>query len=949
MLKPTPMTQSPDGSQPSVDVSSDIQNSTVESKPTTNDSNVQQLLDVGPRGIKGASRRPRSSKSKPSTRAKGSNTTKKVTTATQADRPSSTKEQANQENTSQGSTTEHLLKKLSQRRSTARNQAGVDPDALPGHEPTSETSSQTSNVFFEANPGPQSEFLSASEREVLFGGAAGGGKVLLEHQSVLTPSGFKNCYDLLEGDVICDPTGGRQTIIQVHPWQTNEKWEVEFDDGTVYDTVAGHLWYYWVAGNGEKRAIVKTTEQMKTHMDSIKRNPIVPSCSSVDFDSRPYPSALPPYLLGVLLGDGCLVNNSISMTSHEDDWGHYQKTLDLPVEDLRVEDQTIRFVGKTRAKIVLALKDYGLSYIKSNCKFVPETYLWNSEEVRLGVLRGLMDTDGYRDPTRARAEFSTVSSKLAENVTFLARSLGYRVSTYEKIGSYKNKLNEKVNCQKAYRLYITGYDVDNIFSMPRKKAGIFGKQTGRRVVRVEKVGGIVKGRCITVSAKHSLYVSDDFVVTHNSYAMLADPIRDLANPHFSGILFRKSTEELRELRWKSQLLYPQVFPDIKWSERSQNWVMPNGGRLWMTYLDRDEDVLRYQGQAFNWIGFDELTQWGSPFAYNYMRSRLRTTSKTLNLYMRATTNPGNYGAWWVKKMFIDPAPYGHAFPATDIDTGEVLVFPDSHKRAGEPLFYRRFIPSRLQDNPYLWADGEYEANLLSLPEIQRKQLLDGSWDIIEGAAFSEWDRKIHVIEPFEVPSNWRRFRALDYGYTSFSGCVWFAVAPSGQLVVYRDLEVSKVHAWDLADLIKSIEVDADEDVSYGVLDFSIGAERGQRGPTLVEQLQRHNLRWRPADRGKGSRIAGKNMIHRMLQIDEFIGEPNLVFFNTCTACTSQLPVLPLDKTNSEDIDTKSRDHIYDAVRYGVMSRPRPSDPYGSNTFFSLKLPEWTPADEIFNY
>ena len=106
---------------------------------------------------------------------------------------------------------------------------------------------------------------------------------------------------------------------------------------------------------------------------------------------------------------------------------------------------------------------------------------------------------------------------------------------------------------------------------------------------------------------------------------------------FSGLLLRHTTEELRELIFKSQELYPKIWKGIKWSERKMQWVAPSGARLWMSYLDRDDDVLRYQGLAFSWIGFDELTQWASPFAWNYMRSRLRSTSPDLPVYMRATT------------------------------------------------------------------------------------------------------------------------------------------------------------------------------------------------------------------------------------------------------------------------------------------------------------------------
>jgi hypothetical protein len=88
--------------------------------------------------------------------------------------------------------------------------------------------------------------------------------------------------------------------------------------------------------------------------------------------------------------------------------------------------------------------------------------------------------------------------------------------------------------------------------------------------------------------------------------------------------------------------------------------------------------------------------------------------------MRATTNPGGRGHHWVKKMFIDPAPYNKAYDATDIETGEILRYPAGHSKAGRPLFKRRFIPARLSDNPYLSESGDYEAMLLSLPEQQRR-------------------------------------------------------------------------------------------------------------------------------------------------------------------------------------------------------------------------------------
>ena len=433
-----------------------------------------------------------------------------------------------------------------------------------------------------------------------------------------------------------------------------------------------------------------------------------------------------------------------------------------------------------------------------------------------------------------------------------------------------------------------------------------------------------------------------------SFAMLADPVRYFEHKKFSGLLLRRTTEELRELIRESKTLYPQVFTKAKWSERDKTWTFPSGAQLWMSYLDRDDDVLRYQGQAFTWIGFDELTQWPTPYAWDYMSSRLRTTSKDLSLSMRASTNPGGPGHWWVKKMFVDPSPPGKAFWATNLETGEPILDPDPQSSTyGQPLFKRKFIPASLKDNPYLTRDDNYRRQLLAMPEHQRKQLLYGDWDVAEGAAFTEWNREIHTCEPFDIPDSWVRFRACDYGYSSFSAVLWFAIEPKTETIyVYRELYVSKVLAVDLARQVLRLERD-DGGIRYGVLDSSLWDKRGDTGPSLAEQMIGVGCRWRPSDRSKGSRVAGKNEIHRRLQIDEFTEKPRLIFFNTCVNAISQLPLIPLDKKNPEDVDTTyAHDHIYDALRYGIMSRPRSHvwdfDEYSHQEGLNV-------SDEVFGY
>lgn len=430
-----------------------------------------------------------------------------------------------------------------------------------------------------------------------------------------------------------------------------------------------------------------------------------------------------------------------------------------------------------------------------------------------------------------------------------------------------------------------------------------------------------------------------------TYSMIADPMRFFEKKGFAGILFRRTNDELREVKWKTKELYPQIFPNAKWSEKDSEWRFSNGGRLWLTYLDRDDDLLRYQGQAFTWIGFDELTHWPTPYPWDYMRSRLRTTSNSdigkNELFMRGTTNPGGPGHGWVKKMFIDPAPPNKPFWAVDIETNEPMKDPET----GEFLFRRRFIPARLEDNPYLAEDGVYRRNLASLGDRRRKQLLEGSWDVADGAEFSEFNAKVHVIEPFEIPRDWTRFRSMDYGYSSHTAVHWFAINPkTEQLVVYRELYVSKKTGAELAKLI--LDLEKEERVSYGVLDSSVWHKRGE-GPSVAEVMISHGCRWRPSDRSAGSRVAGKDRLHELLKLDEITEQPGIVFFNTCRQIVTTLPIIPADPKGDDDIDKRFRDdHAYDSVRYGVMSRPR-SDYgyYNNNSSFSPSVS----VDNVFGY
>jgi hypothetical protein len=265
---------------------------------------------------------------------------------------------------------------------------------------------------------------------------------------------------------------------------------------------------------------------------------------------------------------------------------------------------------------------------------------------------------------------------------------------------------------------------------------------------------------------------------------------------------------------------------------------------------------------------------------------------------------------------------------------------------GNKIITRRFIPAKLQDNPYLTQTDDYYAMLASLPEVQRKQFLEGDWDAFEDSAFPEFSKATHVVDPFEVPKGWQRFRAADWGYSSPACVLWFAIDYDNNLWIYRELYTKKITADVFAR--KVLIAERDEYIRYGVLDASTWAKRGDIGPSIAETMIREGCRWRPSDRTPKSRISGKLEIHKRLKVSEDKKkEPGLRIFSTCRNLIRTFPLLPLDDSNPEDINTDVEDHAYDALRYGCMSRPIHTS--YAKRFNQPVKPQFIPADRMFGY
>lgn len=398
-----------------------------------------------------------------------------------------------------------------------------------------------------------------------------------------------------------------------------------------------------------------------------------------------------------------------------------------------------------------------------------------------------------------------------------------------------------------------------------------------------------------------------------SDCLLVDPMRFVTNPNFKGLLIRRTMPALREIISRAKQLYPKMYPGTKWKDQEKLFEFPSGAIIEFGYFDHIDDYDRYHGRQFSWVGIDEITQYPEQEYYDKIKSVARSTDPSLQPRIRCTCNPSGPGRVWVRDHF----------QVSDRDSNEPFFFNVETKN-GNVEVGRKYIMSTIYDNPTaVDNDPQYIAYLESLPEIQRRQWLMGDFEAAEGIAFDDFNKEIHVVAPFKIPNNWLKFRCIDWGFRSKAVCLWVAVDQDYNAYVYREYVTSGVHADIFARNVLDLEYE--DNISYGIIDGSVGDQRGITGPTIDEEMRKVGLISTYADKAKGSRIHGKNLIHKYLRIDEDTKQPRIKFFSNCKQIIKELGSLMIDKNNSEDVNTRMEDHAYDALRYGLASRPEPSN------------------------
>lgn len=383
-----------------------------------------------------------------------------------------------------------------------------------------------------------------------------------------------------------------------------------------------------------------------------------------------------------------------------------------------------------------------------------------------------------------------------------------------------------------------------------------------------------------------------------SYGQIVDAfLYALKYPGSKQIIFRRTFPELDKSIIRTALdLYPNTI--FKYNSSTHTGKFINGSILDFGYCDSEKDVYKYQSAEFDVIRFDELTHFTEDI-YIYLISRLRGAND-FPKSVKSSTNPGGVGHTWVKERFID---IGAPDEVHKFDTGS-----------------RVFIPSKVQDNCFLMEkDKNYIKRLENLDEKNKKALLYGDWDIFDGQFFEEFKRDIHVVKPFEIPAEWRRYRAFDYGLDSFS-VLWIAINSLNECFVYREYsEPNKIISNGTKEVL---ELTGNEQIHATYAPPDMWSRSQESGKSRADLFRQAGLIIQKSD---NNRVAGWACIKEMLKKNDD-GDVKLHIFNTCTELIKCISSIQHDEKKPDDCATVPHNitHLPDALRYFAIMHYRPN-------------------------
>lgn len=444
---------------------------------------------------------------------------------------------------------------------------------------------------------------------------------------------------------------------------------------------------------------------------------------------------------------------------------------------------------------------------------------------------------------------------------------------------------------------------------------------------------------------------------------------------WKGIIFDKEFKNLGDLEAQSRMYFPQFDDGAKFlsSASDYKWVWPSGEELLFRHVKKIIDYDGYHGWNVPFLGWNELTKWPTDELYDKFMSINRasfipekhTPTKLVNgkkvyntsdgkplpplpLQVFSTTNSSGPGRSWVKKRFVDVAPYG------EIVERRYRVYSAKDKKEIDVVKTQVCIFGSYTENIYL--PPEYIASLQELTrnnENLRKSWLFGSWDVTAGGAFDDlWDSSVHVIDRFPIPHSWHIDRSFDWGSSHPFAVQWWAETdgteyvypdgrvfcpPRGSLVCFDEFYGTKeigtnkglvMSAGDVAKGVRDKEIGmmangwVEKQPSPGPADNQIRNVIDRKIDTLEKLMAKEGIRWLKSDKSPGSRVIGVQLFRDRLEASLRNEGKGVYFMRNCVASIETIPVLPRDEKNIDDVDTDAEDHLWDTARYRILAGSR---------------------------
>lgn len=799
-----------------------------------------------------------------------------------------------------------------------------------------------SGITWSPQAGSQTEFMQCPLYEVLYHGTRGPGKRVSLCTPVLTDRGWIRAGEVTMSDRLVALDGSYASVEGIFPCRDRELFKVEFHDGATVLADAEHRWLVLNGKTGYREGgwKVRTTDQI--------RRASVPY--SVPFLQGPIPGeewdGVDPYMVGLMLGDGTMRSARVTLYSADDEILEFASSLGW--NRYKYDGQCGRAVcpeGMSAPWRDLLPGDL------SGDKSVPDDLMGSDPDTRLAVLQGLMDSDGTIEKNGGGQRFVSKSERLARDVSRLVWSLGGAANVYRE--DRKSMLG---GVDWRWRVNLRHNNKFCPFRLSRKASRVCEqKKFLTRGIKSIEPAGTGDGVCFAVDHESHCFVVGDWVVTHNTDALIMDFAQHVGQGHgaaWSGILFRKTYPQLGDVVAKTHRWFPRIFPEAKFNWGRMSWIWPTGEVLRFRHMARPEDYWNYHGHEYPWIGWEELTSWSDDLCYTSMFSCCRSSTPNVPRKIRATTNPYGVGTNWVKDRWNLAGQWWL--------TVMQLEPTDVKGRKQRP---RCAIHGHIDENQILLeADPDYKDSIASAAanEAMAKAWLYGSWDIVAGGMFDDVWTRHNLIPQFQIPSTWPIDRAFDWGSSKPFSVGWYAQSDGsdvamddGRHVATVRGDVFRIREWygwtgkanqgkkflavDVAEGIVEREIMYDwrsrgiDRVVPGPADTSIfTVENGtsiamdMAKPVRIDGRIHEGVHWTRADKSPGSRKMGWEMMRKMIRNARPRKEglpreaPGLfVFQDHNPQFLRTVLSLPRDEKNLDDVDTDAEDHIGDEVRYRV--------------------------------